>query len=66
MEQTETERKKIGLKHGNRIFEHKTIKKRNKKKNFEKKKYFLIYFRLKCGNGTIKTRKRNVPHGIIF
>jgi hypothetical protein len=45
MEQTETERKK----HGNRIFEHGTIKKR-------KKKYFLIYFRLKCGNGTIETR----------
>jgi len=34
MEQTETERKKIGLKHGNRIFEHETIKKRNKKKKF--------------------------------
>ncbi len=48
MEQTETEshgteRKKIGLKHGNGIFEHGTIKKRNKK------------FRLKCENGTIKT-----------
>jgi hypothetical protein len=25
MKQTETERKKIGLKHGNRIFEDKTI-----------------------------------------
>jgi len=60
MEQTETERKKIGLKHGNGIFEHGTIIRQNKKK------YFLIYFRLKCGNGTIKTRKRNVPHGIIF
>jgi hypothetical protein len=38
MEQTETEshgteRKKIGLKHGNGIFEHGTIKKRNK--NFD-------------------------------
>ncbi len=65
MEQTETEternhteRKKIGLKHGNGISEHGTIKKWNKKR------FFLIYFRLKCG--TIKTRKRNVPHGIIF
>jgi hypothetical protein len=35
-------------------------------KYFVKKNYFLIYFRLKCGNGTIKTRKLNVPHGIIF
>ena len=59
MKQTETEwnhteRKKIGLKHGNGIFEHGTIKKRNGKK-IEKKKYFLIYFRLKCGNGTFRT-----------
>jgi len=29
-----TERKKIGLKHRNGIFEHGTIKKRNKKKIF--------------------------------
>jgi len=49
MEQTETERKKIGLKHGNGIFEHGTIKKR------KKKKFFLIYFRLKCRNGTFRT-----------
>jgi hypothetical protein len=55
MEQTETERKKIGLKHGNGIFEHGTIKKRNKKNVFEKKKCFLIYFRLKRGNGTFRT-----------
>ncbi len=36
MEQTETERngKKIGLKHGNGIFEHGTIKRQNKKKIF--------------------------------
>jgi len=34
MEQTETERKKIGLKYGNGIFEHGTIKKRNKKNRF--------------------------------
>ncbi len=65
MEQTEmewnhTERKKIGLKQGNVIFEHGKIKKRNKKE------YFLIYFRLKCGNGALKTQKWNVPHGIIF
>ncbi len=50
MEQTETERKKIGL-----IFEHGTNKKRNKNKFFDKKKYFLIYFRLKRGNGTFRT-----------
>ena len=49
MEQTETERKKIGLKHGNGIFEHGTIIRQNKKK------YFLIYFRLKRGNGTFRT-----------
>jgi hypothetical protein len=30
-----TERKKIGLKHGNGIFEHGTIKKRNKKFIFD-------------------------------
>ena len=60
MERNHTERKKIGLKQGNVIFEHGTIKKRNKKK------YFLIYFLLKCGNGTFKTRKWNVPHEIIF
>jgi len=40
MEQTETERKKIGLKHGNGIFEHGTIKKRNKKKFLRKKNVF--------------------------
>jgi len=34
MEQTETERQKIGLKHGNGIFEHGTIKKQNTIKNF--------------------------------
>jgi len=32
----QTERKKIGLKHGNEIFEHGIIKKRNKK-NFLRK-----------------------------
>jgi uncharacterized protein (DUF302 family) len=35
------------------IFEHGTIKKRKQKKDF------LYFFRLKCGNETIKTRKRN-------
>jgi len=49
-----------------RNLEHGTIKKRNKKITFLEKKFFLIYFRLKCGNGTIKTRKRKVPHGIIL
>jgi hypothetical protein len=44
MEQMETERKKIGLKHGNRIFEHGTIKKRYK-----------IFFNL----FSAKMRKRN-------
>jgi len=41
MEQTETEREKIGLKLGNGIFEHGTIKKRNKKKFLEKRKFFF-------------------------
>jgi hypothetical protein len=55
MEQTETERnhterEKIGLKHGNRIFEHGTIKKWN------------IIFDL----FSTKMRKRNIPQGIIF
>jgi len=40
MEQTETEWKKIGLKHENEIFEQGTIKKRNKKNTFEKKNFF--------------------------
>jgi hypothetical protein len=52
-ERNHTEREKIGLKHGNRIFEHGTIKKWNKKK---------IIFDL----FSTKMRKRNVPHGIIF
>jgi hypothetical protein len=49
------ERKKIGLKHGNGIFEHGTIEKRNKR-FIMKKNFFLNFFRLKCGNGTIKMR----------
>jgi len=50
MEQTETERKKIRLK-----FSSTEQLKNGLEKKFEKKKYFLIYFRLKCGNGTFRT-----------
>ena len=52
MEQTETERKKIGLKHGNGILEHRTIKKRNNKKFLVKKKFFDLF--------STDMRKRNV------
>jgi hypothetical protein len=54
MEQTETERKKIGLKHGNGIFEHEhgTIK------NGIKKIFFDLF--------SIKMQKWNVSHVIIF
>jgi hypothetical protein len=55
MEYTETERKKIGLKHGNGTFEQVTIQKRNKNKNYlRKKKFFLTYFRIKCGTKQLK------------
>ncbi len=69
MEQTETERNHTERNRKNRAKTPKSteqLKNGIKKKFFEKKKYFLIDFRLICGNGTIKTRKRNVSHGIIF
>jgi hypothetical protein len=50
MEKTETERKKIELKHGNGIFEHGTIKKRNiynAETERSARNYFLTFFHKK-------------------
>jgi len=53
MEQTETERNHTERNGKNRTKTRKSteqLKNGIKKKFFEKKKYFLIYFRLICGN----------------